>query len=111
MRVRDDIGREIEALTRLDLDGLRQIWRSRYGEAPKLRSASFLRLMLAWRMQAETHGGLDRRTRRMLLRSGRVQVEGLDLGVGARLRREWQGKTIEITVEEDGFHWRGSHLS
>ena len=37
--------------------------------------------------------------------AGRVQAEGLELGVGARLRREWRGRTVEVVVEEDGFRW------
>ena len=34
-----------------------------------------------------------------------MQPEGLELGVGARLRREWRGRTVEVVVEEDGFRW------
>ena len=66
---------------------------------------SCLRLLLAWRLQAAVHGGLDPETRRRLRRRGRVQAEGLELGVGARLRREWRGRTVEVVVEEDGFRW------
>jgi len=33
--------------------------------------------------------------------------EGLQLGVGARLRREWQGRTVEVEVEAGGFRWEG----
>lgn len=35
-----------------------------------------------------------------------LQAEGLELGVGARLRREWQGEMIEVVVTEDGFRWQ-----
>ena len=72
---------------------------TRYGAPPPLRSAELLRLLLAWRMQAEALGGLDRETRRQLQRRGPVEAEGLDLGVGARLRRDWQGRDVEVVVE------------
>jgi hypothetical protein len=29
------------------------------------------------------------------------------LGIGAKLRRNWQGQTVEMVVEEDGFRWNG----
>lgn len=102
------IAREVGALAGLDLDGLRAAWRARYGAPPPLRSVELLRLMLAWRIQAGVSGGLDRETRRQLKRSGPLEVEGLQLGVGARLRREWQGRTVEVEVESSGFRWQGT---
>jgi Protein of unknown function (DUF2924) len=101
------ITREVGALAGLDLEGLRTKWQARYGAPPPLRSAELLRLMLAWRLQAEAQGALDRATRRHLKRRGAVETEGLQLGVGARLRREWQGRTIEVEVEASGFRWQG----
>ena len=91
---------EVEALTPLGLEGLREVWRNRYGAPPKLRSAALLRHCLAWRLQAEALGGLDRDTQRQLKRSQRLQPEGLALGVGTTLQREWQGQIVQVTVEE-----------
>lgn len=98
---------EVEALTRLDLEGLRSLWRQRYGPPPSLRSVELLRLMLAWRLQAVVIGGLDPVVRRQLKRRGKLQAEGLDLGIGARIRREWQGRTVEVEVTEAGFRCDG----
>ena len=42
---------------------------------------------------------------RLLARSGPVEAEGKHLGVGARLTRNWQGREILVTVEEQGFRW------
>lgn len=103
----EHLAAEIEALRRLDLEGLREAWRARWGPPPRLRSVELMRLMLAWRVQAEAVGGLDRETRRKLARSGRLRAEGLDLGVGAVLRREWKGETVEVVVEPGGFRYRG----
>lgn len=99
--------REVEALVGLDLEKLRAVWQARYGAPPPLRSPELLRLMLAWRLQAEAQGAIDRATRRHLKRRGLVEAEGLHLGVGARLRREWQGRTVEVEVEAAGFRWQG----
>lgn len=109
MSGKGDLANEVEALRRLDLEALRKEWRGRFGEPPSLRSADLLRLMLAWRMQAAVFGGLDRETRRQLSRRGPVLAEGLNLGPGAVLRRQWRGRTVEVTVEADGFRWEGNH--
>ena len=103
------IVRDVEALAGLDLEGLRAAWSARYGCPPPLRSVELLRLMLAWRLQAEAFGALDRETRRRLKRRGAIEAEGLALGVGARLRREWQGRIVEVEVEASGFRWQGTH--
>ena len=52
-------------------------------------------------------GGLDRDTRRQLKRRQRVQAEGLELGIGTTLQREWRGRIVQVTVEEDGFRHGG----
>ena len=102
-----ELEREIEALESLDLQQLREFWEHRWGGVPKLRSLELMRLQTAWRIQAEASQGLDDQTRRQLKRTGPVQAEGLALGPGAKLRREWQGKVIEVTIEEQGFRWEG----
>ena len=102
------IAQEVGALAGLDLEGLRAAWRARYGAPPPLRSVALLRLMLAWRLQAEALGGLDRESRRQLKRRGTLETEGLALGAGARLRREWQGRIVEVEIEATGFRWQGT---
>lgn len=98
---------EVEALERLDLDGLRKFWRERFGVPPAIRSPDYLRLMLAWRMQAAALGGIERGHRRQLASSGTLEPEGRSLGVGARLTRDWQGRIVEVIVEDAGFRWEG----
>ena len=98
---------KVEALSRLDLDGLRAVWQKHFGPPPPLRSVELLRLSLAWRLQAEAFGGLDGETRRQLARRGPVRREGLELGIGATLRRQWRGRIVEVVVEADGFSWNG----
>ena len=106
--MRASIAREVGALAGLDLKGLRAAWHTRYAAPPPLRSVELLRLMLAWRLQAEALGGLDRGSRRQLKRRGTLEAEGLALGVGTRLRREWQGRIVEVEIEATGFRWQGT---
>ena len=63
--------------------------------------------MLAWRIQVTMLGGLDADTRKALARSGAVEPEGRQLGVGATLRREWQGAEVIVRVTDKGFDWNG----
>lgn len=96
---------DVEALESLDLPGLRALWARRYGAPPALRSVAILRLLLAWRLQSESFGGLDSATRKALRRKGRLRAEGLELGIGARLTRIWQGRLVEVVIEAEGFRW------
>jgi hypothetical protein len=101
------VAREVQALDDLDLEGLRAHWRRRFGEVPKLRSPELLRLMLAWKIQASAWGGLDGSVRRRLRRTGAEDGSQLDLPVGSRLGREWQGVLEEVDVTSEGYVWRG----
>ena len=65
------------------------------------------------------HGGLGKSTRRklktlvkMFQAEGRVAPNpGLSLKPGARLVREWHGRTHTVTVTEDGFEYDGTTYS
>ncbi len=100
-----DIEAQVAAIDHMPLDELRHRWKQRYGDPPPLRSAPIMRMMLAWRLQAETFGGLDSESLRILARSGSPQAEGKQLGIGARLTRKWKGRPVEVIVEEGGFRW------
>lgn len=100
------IANEVRALEGLDLEALRGAWRSRYGEPPKLRSPELLRLLLAWRIQADALGGLDAATRRRLRETACVQRIDT-LGVGARITKQWRGQTFIVERAEDGYRWQG----
>jgi hypothetical protein len=107
---------EIDRLRSLDRAQLRDQWRQLcHGDAPKL-SRDLLVLALGYHLQEMAHGGLGRATRRKLqtiaktLRTtGRVgSVPSLTLKPGARLVREWHGRTHTVTVTEDGFEYAGA---
>lgn len=102
----DEIDGLVARIETMGLDELRENWRRRYGAPPSLRSEPIMRMLLAWRVQAEIHGGLDADTRKALERTGPVVPEGRHLGIGAMLTRTWKGREVTVTVEEDGFRWQ-----
>lgn len=107
----EDVEQLVADIEALDLEGLRSVWRERYGAPPSLRSVPIIRQLLAWRVQALALGGLHTETRKMLTRSGPVQAEGRHLGVGARLTRIWNGREVTVVVEEKGFRWEDKVFS
>jgi hypothetical protein len=107
---------EIARFRSLGLEDLRREWRRLYDrDAPRV-SRDLLILGLGYRLQEIEHGGLGKATRRKLqtmakaLRtSGRVgPMPNLSLKPGARLIREWHGRTHIVTVTEDGFEFAGT---
>ena len=97
------------------LDELRREWRRLYNSDPPRVSRDLLILGIAYRQQEIEHGGLGKATLRKLgtlaktLRTtGRVgPTPSLTLKPGARLVREWRGRTHTVTVTEDGFEYGG----
>ena len=97
------------------LDELRREWRHLYKSKPLKISRDLLVLGIAYRRQEIEHGGLCKATLRKLqtlaksLRTtGRVGASpSLNLKPGARLMREWRGRTHTVTVTEDGFEYGG----
>lgn len=105
---REAVNAQVRALERLDLEGLRSVWRERYDRAaPKLRSRELLGLMLAWRIQAAAFGGLDPATRRRLKTGIVVGRSRIDMVLGAVLTREWRGVPETVRRTEAGYEWRG----
>ena len=72
---------------------------------------------VAYRMQELTLGGPRPQTQRRLRqivqefkKTGATRVRtGPELKPGTRLLREWQGRTYEVLVLDDGFSWQGKH--
>lgn len=107
MKKAERITQEVRALEALDLHGLRDQWRRRYGEPPKMRSRELLARLLAWRIQADAFGGLDAATLRMLTSEIPPKPKPA-LAPGTRLMREWQGVRHEVDVLEQGFRYAGA---
>jgi hypothetical protein len=103
-----------------DLNGLRRQWRAHLGgEPPPHLQRWLLMRVLAYRLQADAFGGLDKSIQRMLAskKERRAAVpfdrrapqtrDGLGLKAGAMLVREWKGKLERVMILEEGFAWNG----
>lgn len=106
-----DVTEEVQALARLDLEGLRDVWRRRFGPPPSLRSPDLLRHALAWRLQAANFGALDPETRRQLRRPISSIPSVPQPAAGTRLAREWKGERFEVEVTGDDFLHRGKRYA
>jgi hypothetical protein len=101
------------------LDELRREWTHLYNDDPPRISRDLLILGIAYRRQEIAHGGLGKATFRKLqtlaktLRTtGRVGPSpALSLKPGARLVREWHGRTHTVTVTAEGFEYGGVSYS
>jgi Protein of unknown function (DUF2924) len=104
---------ELPALESFSLDELRREWRRLYHNEPPRISRDLLMRGIGYRLQEIQHGGLGKATRRKLKMlakmfriTGRVAPDpGLSLKPGARLVREWRGRTHTVTVTEEGFEY------
>jgi hypothetical protein len=104
-------------LPKLDLGELRQQWRALYkAEASPHLSRELLLRAVAYRMQEVALGGLRPGWRHQLLRiAQQFKQTGAanapprpELKPGTRLVREWQGRTYEVLVLDDGLSWQGT---
>jgi hypothetical protein len=112
-----------EALSRLptlDIGELRQQWRGLYKtQAPANLSRELLLRAVAYRMQEVALGGLrpvrQRQLRQMAQQFNRIGAAYTppcaELKPGTRLMREWQGRTYDVLVLDDGFSWKGIRYS
>jgi len=110
---------KIDRIRSLGLVELRCEWRRLHrGEPPRI-SRDLLVLALGYRLQEIAHGGLGKSTRRKLQTiakalqtTGRVgPAPSLSLKPGARLVRQWRGRTHTVTVTEEGFDYAGTNYS
>src|SRR5271165_599087 len=103
-----------------DLDGLRRQWRAHLGgEAPAHLPRWLLMRVLAYRLQSDAFGDLDKSIRRNLRsekddgagvpfdRRAPQTRQGVALKAGALLVREWKGRLERVMILEEGFAWNG----
>jgi hypothetical protein len=99
-----------------DLNGLRRQWRAHLGGEPPLHLSRWLLMrVLAYRLQADAFGGLDKSIQQKLRSNKKQDVatpfdrrapetrDGLGLKAGALLVREWKGKLERVMILEEGF--------
>ena len=107
----------LDSLPRVSHAQLRSLWAEVFGrplDSPLKKD--MLIKCLAYRLQEQAHGGLRPSTVKRLEHLLRSLVEGERMPAsmdvprfkpGTRLMREWQGKTFEVTVLDQGYAYRG----
>jgi len=116
-----DASREaLSRLPKLDIRELREEWRRLYkADASPHLSRELLIRAVAYRMQEVALGGLRPEPQRQLRQ---IAMELKQTGAaakrfrpqlkpGTRLIREWQGRTYEVEVLDDGFSWQGTRCN
>jgi hypothetical protein len=129
-----DIIGEVAALQRMTVMQLRTKYGEVFGEETRSGHKEFLIRKIAWRLQAQAEGGLSERARRRAMelandldirtrapsqvaalvapeRTETSTVPGIKDArlpmVGTVLRREYKGRSIQVTVLPDGFQYDG----
>ena len=109
----------VEALADLSIADLRQAWSAAWGAPPpKGARRRLLMLGIAWKWQAELHGGYARSAERRLAaleadfrqqsavpRPNGHRSAAERLPPGSRLIRVWQAEQHEVEVTESGYLW------
>jgi hypothetical protein len=110
---RRELSLKIAALTDLTAQQLRAEWRRLYrGQSPRL-SRDLLIRSVAYRMQELAYGGPNKATQRKLVTlTKELETNGSIVSdpnprirPGARLMREWRGRTHTVVVTEEGFEY------
>ena len=119
---REKLDAEIARLRDLDVGQLRSRWHTAFGRpAPAHLARHLLFRSLAYRLQADRLGDLDRESQRLLDRSGSPEKAGrnavdlsrhtTELRPGTILGREWNGQMQQVAVLADGFAWNGHPIA
>jgi hypothetical protein len=118
---------EVAALGDLSRDELAAAWLAIYkASPPKGARRPLLERAIAWHVQARVFGGLSTRSKRALdeairherraIQQGAQAKKGAGRGgsrprrrpgTGARLVREWGGRTHVVDVIDGGYLWQG----
>jgi hypothetical protein len=120
VRQKDASREALSRLPKLDIRELREEWRRLYkADASPHLSRELLIRAVAYRMQEVALGGLRPEPRRQLRQVAQdLKTAGAStirlrpqLKPGTRLMREWQGRTYEVVVLDDGFSWQGTRCN
>ncbi len=110
-----DVADRLARLETLDVGAMRQEWRRLHRTEPPRLSRDLMTRALAYRIQEIAFGGLSKATLRRLASlaaefesDGRIATPAQPrIKPGARLVREWHGRTHAVVVTEEGFEFEG----
>jgi hypothetical protein len=104
------VAAEIDRIRALAPEALRRHWRAMFGRKPPPGlSKDLLGRMIAWHLQEQAFGGLDRDSLSVLDRLARQRrPPARALKPGTVLVRDYQGRRHTVTVTRTGFDWQGT---
>lgn len=106
------LAERLRNLEGLSSNALKAEWKRLYRSLPPGgMSRDLLIRAVAFKLQERLHGGLNRAIKNKLLSLGIGSGErapAISLRAGARLIREWQNKSHQVLVLEDGFEYKGN---
>ena len=79
-------------------------WRETFGRPPpKYLSPQFMKRVLIWETQNEALGGVSIKTTRRLGQIASGKAPPTNAKPGSHLIREWNGRTYQVEVVDDGY--------
>jgi hypothetical protein len=105
----------IRSLPKLPKKRLVELWKDNFGKEPGRVRPELMLPILAYRIQERAYGGLSPTATarsQVIATSLRPQSRTRDearqrFKSGTKLVREWRGKTHEVTLNDDGYHYLG----
>jgi Protein of unknown function (DUF2924) len=106
----------ISSLPNLPKTRLVELWRDSFGKEPGRIRPELMLPILAYRIQEIAYGGLSAKANtrsQQIATSLRPQSRSRDearqrFRAGTKLIREWRGKTHEVTLSDEGYHYLGN---
>nr|WP_281719411.1 DUF2924 domain-containing protein [Nitrosomonas nitrosa] len=111
-----DVERALAALPEMRIEALRRYWiETLGGDPPPCQSGSFLRGLIAWRLQEARFGGLSteskRRLRKLASGNGADRPGPVSLKPGSMITRAWKGTVHRVHVLDHGFAYQGKRYA
>lgn len=112
----DPLDDQLARIAAMDRQSCIAMWKSMHGcGPPKYTSLQFLRKALAYEIQVKLYGNHSRPVRNLFKKALKVsqsddganptvlRLSPLSLKAGTHFVREWNGRTYQVIVQEDGF--------
>ncbi|MFN0134998.1 MAG: DUF2924 domain-containing protein [Phycisphaerae bacterium] len=132
-----NLKKELAAMEQMPISELQRKYATVFGEEPRSRHKAYLIRKIAWRLQANSEGGLseraiaraaeladpadarvtpprEREQRRVIAPVATAPSTSLDPRlppVGATITRAYKGRTLSVQVLADGFEYLGERYS
>ncbi len=99
-----DLSDQIAEIERFDRSACLERWRAAFRRSPpKHLSQPFMKKVLIWELQTRLFGGVSAKTERRLKQIAAGKSVPLVAKPGSHLVREWNGRSYQVEVTEDGY--------